>query len=281
MPKKKNFLIYDCFTYNNEDLILKIRLNYLNKFVDKFIIVEATRDHSGKKKKLNFNLKNFKKFKNKIRYIIVKDIPIRTKSFYQNKIWWHQNHVRDQYQRNQIIRGLYDAKPDDLIMISDIDEIPDLKKIKLNNIKKCTIFYQKVYRVKFNLECKEEYPWQGTRILKFKYLTTPQEIRNTFVKSTKPWHIFRKLKNPKFVENAGWHFTSINTYDKIFEKFKAGAHGEINYHNLKNIEFIKNKLKKGEDILHKNKTLKKVLLDKSFPNYLVKNKHFFKKFILL
>ena len=101
--EKKLIMIFDCFTYFNDDLITDLRLNTLDKFVDKFIIVEATTDHSGKKKELCFDLKKFEKFKHKIRYIIVDDLPKNTKPFYYNKRMWHENMVRDEYQRNQIL----------------------------------------------------------------------------------------------------------------------------------------------------------------------------------
>ena len=72
--------IYDCCMYFDEDLMLDLRLNTLDEYVDKFIIAEATRDHSGKEKKLNFNYKNFSKFKDKINYLVINDLPINVKS---------------------------------------------------------------------------------------------------------------------------------------------------------------------------------------------------------
>ena len=77
--------LYDCFMYFDEDLMLDLRLNILNQYVDKFIIAEATKDHSGKEKKLNFSYKNFSKFKDKIIYLIIEDLPINVKS--QKKNW--------------------------------------------------------------------------------------------------------------------------------------------------------------------------------------------------
>ena len=118
--------LVDCFMYFDEDLILDIRLNVLYDSVDRFIIAEATRDHAGKEKKLNFNLNNFSKFKNKIEYLIIEDLPIKVT---KKKDDWHENHLRDQFQRNSLSKGYKNYLDDDLIMISDIDEIPDPKKI--------------------------------------------------------------------------------------------------------------------------------------------------------
>ena len=87
--------------YFDEDLVLEIRLNTLNKFVDKFILCEATRDHAGNKRELNFNIDKFSNFKDKIEYIIVDDMPIKVKSLKKN---WHENHIRDQFQRNALER---------------------------------------------------------------------------------------------------------------------------------------------------------------------------------
>ena len=159
-------MIFDCVTYKNEDIILDLRLNVLDEFVDKFIIVEATKDHAGNAKKLNFNMEKFKKFENKIRYIIVDDMPEKVKSFRYNNRWWHENIVRDIYQRNQIMRGLYDAKDDDLIVISDIDEIPDLQKLNEFDLKKYAVFSQKFYKYKFNLLSPSQTPYEGSRVAK-------------------------------------------------------------------------------------------------------------------
>ena len=117
--------LIDCFMYFDEDLILDIRLNTLEGSVDKFVIVEATKNHAGKDKKLNFKIENFSKFKNKINYIVVDDLPLNVKS---PKKGWHENHARDQFQRNSIEKGYKECDDEDLIMISDIDEIPDPKK---------------------------------------------------------------------------------------------------------------------------------------------------------
>ena len=119
--------LVDCFMYFDEDLILDIRLNILKEFVDFFVICEATMDHAGNKKKLNFKIENFPKFKDKIRYLIVDDMPENIGKFKKN---WEQAPIRDQFQRNSLVKGYRDFDEEDLIMISDIDEIPDPSKIK-------------------------------------------------------------------------------------------------------------------------------------------------------
>ena len=141
--------IVDCITYFDEDMLLDFRLNVLNDYVSKFVIVEAKEDHQGKKKPLNFDLKNFSKFKDKIEYLVIEDIPEQVPSF---KKGWHSNHVRDQFQRNTLERGYGKFDENDLIMISDIDEIPNpnvIKNFKIQNKYAC--FLQKNFQSKLNL----------------------------------------------------------------------------------------------------------------------------------
>ena len=148
--------------YFDEDLVLDLRLNVLNDYVDKFVIAEATKDHTGRNKKLNFNIENFSKFKEKINYIIVDDLPMNLKSFKKD---WPVHHLRDQYQRNALSRGYKNYSDDDLIMISDIDEIPDPKKIKEFELKnKYACFMQKNFQSKINLLNTSDKYWMGTKI---------------------------------------------------------------------------------------------------------------------
>ena len=135
--------------YFDEDLILDIRLNTLKEEVDKFVIAEATRNHAGEPKKLNFDINRFSKFKDKIIYLIIEDLPKNVDNFKKD---WHVNHIRDQFQRNSLSRGYKEFDENDLVMISDIDEIPNPNKIKDFNLKnKYGCFLQKNYQSKINL----------------------------------------------------------------------------------------------------------------------------------
>ena len=136
--------IYDCFMYFDEDLLLDLRLNSLDKYVKKFIITEATYTHNGSKKKLNFNINNFKKFKDKITYIIVDKQPENilelspedTKDKRGEKLILN-GMARDYFQRECLLKGLDEALGEDLILVSDLDEIPNL--INLDSAKLETI----------------------------------------------------------------------------------------------------------------------------------------------
>ena len=278
------FMIFDCIIYSNnyEDLILEIRLNTLDKFVDKFIIVEATLDHSGRRKKLNFNINKFKKFKHKIRYIVVKDMPKNTKSFYYNGRKWHKNFVREEFQRNQIMRGLYDIKDEDIIIISDCDEIPNLNQLKKVKIKKYAVFNQKFYKYKLNLLSVKQTPWQGSRVIIAKYLKkkiTPQWLRQQYTKKIKFWQIHRYFTNPMIIENGGWHFSFAFSPKYIKTKMESFAHGELKTKKTKDVNFLKEQIKNKRDIIN-GELLKKVKLDFSFPKFILKNKKKYSKLIL-
>ena len=275
-------MIFDCFTYFNDDLITELRLNILNKYVDKFVIVEATTDHSGKKKNLNFNIKRFEQFEKKIRYIIVEDLPKNTKPFYYNKRIWHENMVREEYQRNQIMRGLYDAKDEDLIIISDNDEIPNLKNLNKVNFRRYAVFNQKFYKYKINLLSENQTPYQGSRIIRKKYLknnVTPQWLRYQYTKRIKFWQVHRYITNPTIIENGGWHFSFVISPEKISYKMKAYGHGELNTEKFTNVSYIREKIESRKDFIS-NMPLKKVDLDETFPEYIIKNKKKFEEFLI-
>ena len=219
--------IYDCFMYFDEDLLLDLRLNILDKYVKKFVISEATYLHSGKEKKLKFDIKNFSKFKDKIIYIVVDKHPPGIQNISSDDIFETKNKKildnslkRENNQRNQLLNGLQDADENDLILSSDLDEIPDLSKFKYKN--KITLFEQKVFYYKFNL-MQPNFSWMGTRACKKKKLKEFQWIRNIKSKSYPLWRLdtlFSKKKymNVDIIKNGGWHFTSIKNPKDIFYK---------------------------------------------------------------
>ena len=159
--------IYDCFMYFDEDLLLDLRLNTLNKSVKKFIITEATYTHNGSKKNLNFDIDKFKKFKDKITYIVVDNQPkdIMELSDTDSKEKRGEKLIlngmaRDYFQRESLSRGISEAKDDDLILISDLDEIPNLNELDNSKIgNNIIIFEQKMFYYKLNLFMKITIGW--------------------------------------------------------------------------------------------------------------------------
>tara|TARA_B100000989_G_scaffold278291_1_gene239949 strand:- start:8025 stop:8837 length:813 start_codon:yes stop_codon:yes gene_type:complete len=268
--------LIDCFMYFDEDLVLDIRLNTLKDKVDKFIIVEATKDHAGEYKKLNFNMNSFSKFKNKIQYIIVDDLPYNVKS---PKKGWHENHSRDQFQRNALERGYKEYNDDDLIMISDIDEIPNpkkLEKFKIENRYAC--FLQKNFQSKINLLNVTDEDWPGTKICQKKYLKSPQWLRNLKTKKKPFWKIFSK--NIQLINNGGWHFSFLKNPESIKKKINSYSHQEYNKERFTNIDSIKKKIALHQDLFERKIIYKKIDLNDNFPDYILKNKELFKDWIL-
>ena len=228
--------IYDCFMYYDEDLLLDIRLNVLDKYVKKFVITEATYTHNGNNKKLNFNINNFSKFKSKIEYIIVDQQPpnikeindVDSEGIKEEKLILN-GMARDYFQRECLKKGLQNLDNDDLIIISDLDEIPNLHSLNFNEIKdNIVIFRQKMFYYKLNL-LYDELIWAGSKAVKYKNFLSPQWLRNIKSKKYPFWRLdvlFSKKKYSKlhYVDNGGWHFTCIRTPEDLEKKLLNFAH---------------------------------------------------------
>ena len=231
-----NMRIYDCFMYFDEEIVLETRLNYLNPYVDFFVIVESRFTHKGDKRNLKFNIKNFKKFENKIIYLIYDKIPngieivldndnndTKYKKYTMNALY------RENAQRNYINEGLVNANNDDLILISDVDEIPKLSNINFDQIKeKIILFKQEMFYYKFNLKLPNTI-WVGTKACKKKYLKNPQWLRNVKDRKYSAYRIDAFFSNNKYIdvkliENGGWHFTNIKSAEEIEHKMKSYLH---------------------------------------------------------
>ncbi len=269
--------LIDCFMYFDEDLILDIRLNILSEVVEKFIVAEATRDHAGNKKKLNFNYNNFKKFKDKITYIIVDDIPVNTPPLKKN---WGPNHVRDQHQRNSLLKGFSRYNDDDLIMISDIDEIPNPKKISEFNVKnKYACFLQKNFQSKLNLQNFTDKYWMGTKICQKKFLKSPQWLRNIKTKKRPFWKFYRP-RPPQLIYDGGWHFSFLKKPKEISQKIKVFAHQEFKKNVFFDEKKIAERIKNQKDLFDRNIKYEKVEINEEFPKYILENKLKFNEWII-
>ena len=262
--------IYDCVMYFDEDLNLDLRFNILDQYVDKFVVVEATRNHAGIKKKLSFNIDKFAKFKKKIIYLIVDDIPEKVESY---KKGWSPNFFRENFNRNAISRALTECSPNDLILISDADEIPNLELLKTTKIKRFAIFRQKSFVYKLNLLYVDN--WLGSSICYKKYLKSPQWLRNKrFLRRGFLRKIFFKTQ---IIENGGWHFSFLKTPKDIEKKLKAYAHGE--YKDLGNINSIKKDIELKRFFIDPEKNLKKILINETYPPYIIENKDLYSEWI--
>ncbi len=289
--------IFDCFMYFDEDLILDARLNILDKYVDFFIIVESKYNHKGEKRSLKLDLEKFKKFKNKIKYLVIEDLPNNLEAITGQDFGVTKEHKfinnavkRENFQRDFIKKGLDEAQDEDFILISDLDEIPCLENLNLRSVKeKIIVFKQLMTYYKFNLALPNFW-WHGTKGCLKKNLKSPQWLRN--VKSKK-YSLLRldilfsemRYNSIKFIENGGWHFTNIKSAEEIELKFKSYLHHrefELSNINLNDIrEIIKNKYAIYDlNVDQRNSKIgngKKLvnLADKNLPNYIIENKQKF------
>ena len=228
--------IFDCFMYFDEEIVLDLRLNTLNEYVDYFVIVESSFNHKGEKRELKFNLKKFEKFSKKIIYLVYNEVPHKIEPINsadhedeKSRKYIFNAYLRENAQRNYIFKGLHDADPNDIILVSDVDEIPNLEKINFNKISEKLIFFnQTMFYYKFNLKLPNLI-WTGTKACKKKNLLSPQWLRN--IKDKKyPFYridtLFSKTKytNIKFIIEGGWHFTNIKTAKEIRKKLKSYLH---------------------------------------------------------
>ena len=228
--------IYDCFMYFDEEVVLDVRLNTLNEFVDYFVIVESSFTHKGDPRKLKFNHKKFEKFKDKIIYVIDDQIYSQTEEIKpldnegeKSRKYIFNAAYRENGQRNLISKGLNGAKNEDLILISDVDEIPKLNNINLKIInEKIILFKQDMFYYKFNLHLPNLI-WTGTKACKKKHLVNPQWLRD--IKDRK-YSFFRfdtffsktKYTDIKIINDGGWHFSNIKTAKEIEFKLKSYLH---------------------------------------------------------
>ena len=293
--------IFDCFMYFDEDVVLDVRLNTLNEFVDYFVIVESKFTHKGEKRNLKFNYENFPKFKDKIIYLVYENKPSGIKIIKENDTE-HEKSVkliinaiyRENGQRNFILSGLKNANDDDFILISDVDEIPNLQEINLSSYKEKLVFFnQEMFYYKFNLKLPNQ-NWAGTRSCKKKYLESPQWLRNIKVRNYPFYRIdtfFSKTRYSKikFIDNGGWHFTNLKSSKEIKHKLESYLHHrefEINPLSIEEIDnLIKNKKaiynltidQRNKKIGNGNK-LEKYDLNK-LPNYIKNNLNKFNRWI--
>ena len=228
--------IFDCFMYFDEEMVVDVRLNTLNEFVDYFVIVESSFTHKGEPRKLKFNHKKFEKFKDKIIYVIDDQIYSQTEEIKpldnegeKSRKYIFNAAYRENGQRNLISKGLSGAKNEDLILISDVDEIPKLNNINLKIInEKIILFKQDMFYYKFNLYLPNLI-WTGTKACKKKHLVNPQWLRN--IKDRK-YSFFRfdtffsktKYTDIKIINDGGWHFSNIKTAKEIEFKLKSYLH---------------------------------------------------------
>ena len=268
--------IYDCFSYWDEDLLLDLRLNILNDHVDFFVIVEGNKTWQNNFKELRFDINRFKKFEKKIIYIPVKDLPDGDNPY-----------LRENHQRNCILRGLQDSNDGDLIIVSDLDEIPNPKFI--SNFKKkdkYAVFKQMHFYYKLNLQSQSNPYWFGSRICVKKYLKSPQWLRDLKFKKRPFWRI-DKFRLNNIIDNGGWHFCNLKNPQELLYKYKNLCETNDPYSfkekidsKYLNIDEIKKRIDTGQDLIGRKDNFNKIEIDEIFPEYILKNISLYKNWIV-
>ena len=249
-------MLIDSFPYFNEKELVELRLKYLNSIVDYFIVVESNITFTGKEKKWNFPCvlkNNLKEFSHKIQY---HQLNIRLDEIKNEESWIIDNIKGDDFwrienfQRNHIKTVCKKFSDDDILIISDLDEIPSIKK--LNFI--LTSDFRKIAPVAleqhlFHLDCNylRLESWRGS-------IVTTMEVCN----AQSPQK-FRTLRNRiSHFTDAGWSFSSFGGYERVKEKIESYAHSEHNNNKFKNPEHIANCLRTGTDLFHRKVKSRKV-----------------------
>ena len=290
--------IYDCTTFYSEHMMLDLRFNILNEHVHKFVVIESTYSHSGKKKKLNFDINNYSKFKDKIIYKVIDYEPTSIESItnespqYLKRI---NSLKRIELSYNFMENAIENANGEDLIILSDNDEIPNLNSSSFKNTNKnLIIFKQLFFYYKFNL-LYDLMPWFGSRACKKKNLKSFSWLKNIKNKKYPFWRLdvyFSNLKsaNVEIINDGGWHFTNLKSPKELFEKMENfGHHDEFDISGI-TLEDIKKKMrekkvfydhfadKESQDKWEYEYELKKTSLD-ILPNYLQVNKEKYKNWL--
>ena len=294
--------IFDCFMFYDEDVVLDIRLNSLRNFVDYFVIVESKFYHNGKKRDLKFDINRYSEFKNKIIYIVQDEELQKLEKINKNddegmisSKLISNAHKRENFQRNLIINGLNKANEDDLIIISDVDEIPNLKDLNIAIVKnKIIIFEQNIFYYKLN-RYLEGFVWYGSKACKKKNLKSPQWLRNIKNKKFNFWRLDtffseKKYVNKIYIKNGGWHFSNLKKPIDIEVKLKSYLHHrdfEVENIDLKEISrLMKNNEtiydmfadKKEKKFSEKKKKLA-LYPKKNLPSYILENENKFKDWL--
>jgi len=263
--------IIDCFIFYNELDMLLYRLDTLFEYVDYFVLVESKYTHSGNEKNLfyNDNKNLFKNFNSKIIHIIV-DLPYKFPNidYSKNQQWDNEHH-----QRNSIKNGINELKlnNEDIIIVSDLDEIPDYNL--LSSIKNNKFVINNIYSLEqdfyyYNLNSRIVKKWDASKILSYgKY----RELNNSF-------QDIRHL-NCKKIRKGGWHLSYFGDKYFIQNKIQNFGHQEYNNNNYTNLDIIDLRIKNQIDLYGRNEEIEKISIKKN--PYLPHNfEKYFLKYVL-
>lgn len=251
--------VYDCFAFFNEMDILELRLRELNEVVDYFVLVEATRTFQKKEKPLYFqqNKERFREFLPKIIHVVVDKYPTFWTKFRPVTTWHYDNH-----QKEGAMVGIKDAAPDDLIIFSDLDEIPLARKVlEYKNKPGIRVFeqFQAYYFLNYVCTRIHDYGgkaiaqqnhggfgrWRGSVMLEKKLITNMKDVRN-----------FRDVEGPHInvIREGGWHFSYMGGLEKVMYKIQSWAHQEYNTPEFNTKEKVLENILSGRDLFGEGMT---------------------------
>lgn len=284
-------MTYDCFSFFNELDILEIRLNTLNEVVDKFVLVEATWTHTGKPKPLHFedNKTRFAPFLDKITHIVLTDADLP--DFPEGTTEREQSWIRENVQRNAITRGLVGAKPEDIILISDLDEIPNPAVLRNRPPAPTDIIGIQARNYAFFLNFRNIATpiWKrGTKLLRFDTFTDSKtygkakfsEYAPPCVNAVPSATLIRFLRNTAVVKDGGWHFSFQGGMETIKRKIDAYPHLECTQAERRQTTYIERCIKDGIDLFGLGERYLAEPIGETFPAYIVENQAKFNAMIL-
>lgn len=269
------FVIYDCFPFFNELELLELRLHELDPVVDKFVLVESTKTFQKEAKELHYlkHRDRFKAFEAKIIHVVVDRFPGFFSKFRRPSAWDMSNH-----QKAAIKHGLVNCRPDDVIIVSDLDEIPRADKVSAYaTVPGTKVFQQRCYSYYLNCQlqtcpaelCVVKYNdmmyWKGPVMDSYANFKNVQE--------------FRKRRNKTGagivqVEEGGWHFTYLGGVEAVMYKIRSLEHAseeKYQFSYLSDRAAVAQMLNAGKDLYGRDHRYQFVAFDASYPAYLREN----------
>lgn len=281
--------LYDCFPFYNELDLLEIRLNELSGVVDRFVLSESTSTYSGKPKPLLFqeNRARFAQFADRITHIVIEEPPHSSISPWQRRA----------NQCNGLLRGLNDAAPGDLVLFSDLDEIPRpevLARTIANPPGKHEVFCfeLRMYNYFVNLESEERWLRSGPRMVQRQYVGAELEplrmVKGSdsgfFRNLARSYQAWKQMGRPVLrttIPDAGWHFTYTGGIEAIQKKIESYAGHDKVTEEIRDPQKLLQRIQGGYSAdTAKNTRVFFRELDSSFPRWLVQNRNRFPDLIL-
>ncbi|MFN7044454.1 MAG: hypothetical protein ACK4M1_04605 [Flavobacterium sp.] len=271
-------MVYDCFIFFNELDLLEIRLNELNDVVDKFVLIEANKTFQNNHKLYYFeeNKERFSAFLDKIIHIKLDKYPLFIPIINPFTPW-----KLEFFQRNSVVKGLVNCKPDDIVLISDVDEIPKasvLKEMLTKGIDQIYGLKMDMYMYFLNnqliydggssmtIEESKDGIWHCTAVLPYKLLKQkPNRLRKIIMRTRRRGEVF------KIIPNAGWHFTYLGGVKNIIKKLEAFSHTEFNNDTFKSQEKIEEYITTGKDLFGRDMQFKMLDNLETLPKFIQEN----------